>query len=1018
MARAPMVEDDCETEEIKQAAADVLYHYSQVVMVCSGEGVRPTDLRLHLMKVSTSLLNVELMYEWDFVRELSRMLSSLKKKPFLASLSPNSIGASSSGSESATLIVPCLPTEGSILLQLKRELSNSNLVSWQHGTDCCRWEGVACDPVSARVTFLDLSSRGISGKIVSTSALFNLTSLHYLNLAWNQFDPITLPASGFERLSNLTHLNLSNAGFIGQVPIGIAHLTNLISLDLSISYFTPDTSDQLILHDPSLRTLIGNLSNMRELYLDGSFISSVGSDWCRALSVSVPLLQVLSLPGCSLSGPIDPSLTRLSSLTTIDLRYNNFSSAVPESFANFSSLSSLQLASCGLEGLFPQEVFQLKNLTLLDVSNNPMLFGNLPNFHLHNSLEILMLGGTRFSGAIPNSIGRLKSLTTLNVSGCSFWGPVPSPIFTLTQLHYLDLSSNNFNGTVELGSFWSLRNLSHLSLSNNKLTVIDGEYNYSSASSPQISSLYLASCNLTKFPAALMYLPNLTDLDLSSNQIHGAIPLWIWEIGQNNLTRLILSHNMLTNVERSLSILPLPYIEILDLSYNMLDGPVPLPQGRYQVVLDYSNNRFSSVPLNISSYLRSTFFLQLSRNHLIGNIPTSICEALFLEVLDLSYNRFTGLIPSCLIEGNGLLRVLNLRGNRLLRGTTLPNNISRECPLRTLILNSNGIEGPLPKSLANCSMLEVLDLGNNRIVDRFPFWLGNLSMLQVLILGSNKFYGSVELPPQGERSDYHFPSLRILDLSSNIFIGNLSWSLFENLTAMMVTSSADMEVLEFNYVVFPSYSDFDVAPYLDTVVVIDKGQDVTLAKILTAFTMIDLSSNQFHGAIPEVIGNLRSLRGLNMSHNAFTGGIPSGFGGLAQLESLDLSSNRLSGEIPESLTSLTFLELLNLSYNSLVGRIPQGNQFFAFPNSSFEGNVGLCGRPLSKQCNTDSSSTSPAPVSPSSTSKHRAWKHRVETILLFLFVGLGFGVGFASVIVFQVVCRSGRIWLNKLFIRR
>ncbi|XP_020102553.1 receptor-like protein 12 [Ananas comosus] len=950
MARALMVEDDYETEEIKQAAADVLYHYSQVVMVCSGEGVRPTDLRLHLMKVSTSLLNVELMYEWDFVRELSRMLSSLKKKPFLASLSPNSIGASSSGSESATLIVPCLPTEGSILLQLKRELSNSNLVSWQHGTDCCRWEGVACDPVSARVTFLDLSSRGISGKIVSTSALFNLTSLHYLNLAWNQFDPITLPASGFERLSNLTHLNLSNAGFIGQVPIGIAHLTNLISLDLSISYFTPDTSDQLILHDPSLRTLIGNLSNMRELYLDGSFISSVGSDWCRALSVSVPLLQVLSLPGCSLSGPIDPSLTRLSSLTTIDLRYNNFSSAVPESFANFSSLSSLQLASCGLEGLFPQEVFQLKNLTLLDVSNNPMLFGNLPNFHLHNSLEILMLGGTRFSGAIPNSIGRLKSLTTLNVSGCSFWGPVPSPIFTLTQLHYLDLSSNNFNGTVELGSFWSLRNLSHLSLSNNKLTVIDGEYNYSSASSPQISSLYLASCNLTKFPAALMYLPNLTDLDLSSNQIHGAIPLWIWEIGQNNLTRLILSHNMLTNVERSLSILPLPYIEILDLSYNMLDGPVPLPQGRYQVVLDYSNNRFSSVPLNISSYLRSTFFLQLSRNHLIGNIPTSICEALFLEVLDLSYNRFTGLIPSCLIEGNGLLRVLNLRGNRLLRGTTLPNNISRECPLRTLILNSNGIEGPLPKSLANCSMLEVLDLGNNRIVDRFPFWLGNLSMLQVLILGSNKFYGSVELPPQ--------------------------------------------------------------------VVVIDKGQDVTLAKILTAFTMIDLSSNQFHGAIPEVIGNLRSLRGLNMSHNAFTGGIPSGFGGLAQLESLDLSSNRLSGEIPESLTSLTFLELLNLSYNSLVGRIPQGNQFFAFPNSSFEGNVGLCGRPLSKQCNTDSSSTSPAPVSPSSTSKHRAWKHRVETILLFLFVGLGFGVGFASVIVFQVVCRAGRIWLNKLFIRR
>lgn len=40
-----------QTEQKKQAAADVLFHYSQFVMVCIGEGVRPTDLRLHLMKV-------------------------------------------------------------------------------------------------------------------------------------------------------------------------------------------------------------------------------------------------------------------------------------------------------------------------------------------------------------------------------------------------------------------------------------------------------------------------------------------------------------------------------------------------------------------------------------------------------------------------------------------------------------------------------------------------------------------------------------------------------------------------------------------------------------------------------------------------------------------------------------------------------------------------------------------------------------------------------------------------------
>nr|CAD1839872.1 unnamed protein product [Ananas comosus var. bracteatus] len=429
MARAPMVEDDYETEEKKQAAADVLYHYSQFVMV------------------STSLLILELIYNWNFLQELSGLPSSLKKEPFPASSSPDSIGASSSGMAKG---------EKNKLSSSKQDY-NSNLISWQYGTDCCRWEGVVCDPVSAQVTSLDLSSRRISGKIVSTSALFNLTSLHYLNLASIFFNPTALPASGFERLTKLTHLNISNTGFVGQVPIGIAHLTNLISLDLSggyvaISDFILNTSDRLILHDPSLRTLIGNLSNLRELYLDGSFISSEGSDWCRALSVSVPLLQVLSLPGCSLSGPIDPSLARLSSLTTINLEYNNFSSTVLESFANFSSLSSLQLASCSLKGLFPQKVFQFKNLTHLDVSDNPMLFGNLPDFYLDNSLEILMLRGTRFSGAIPNSIGYLKFLTTLDLSGCSFWGSIPSSIFTLTQLSYVNLSSNNFNGSCFTGA--------------------------------------------------------------------------------------------------------------------------------------------------------------------------------------------------------------------------------------------------------------------------------------------------------------------------------------------------------------------------------------------------------------------------------------------------------------------------------------------------------------------------------------------------------------------------------------
>ncbi|XP_047093999.1 uncharacterized protein LOC124706376 [Lolium rigidum] len=71
-------EDDYETQQKKQAAADVLFQYSQFAMVCIGEGVRPSDLRLHLMK------------------EVSGMSTSLKEEPQQAAASPDSSGEPSS----------------------------------------------------------------------------------------------------------------------------------------------------------------------------------------------------------------------------------------------------------------------------------------------------------------------------------------------------------------------------------------------------------------------------------------------------------------------------------------------------------------------------------------------------------------------------------------------------------------------------------------------------------------------------------------------------------------------------------------------------------------------------------------------------------------------------------------------------------------------------------------------------------------------------------------------------------
>ncbi|CAL5190339.1 unnamed protein product [Lathyrus oleraceus] len=116
---------------------------------------------------------------------------------------------------------------------------------------------------------------------------------------------------------------------------------------------------------------------------------------------------------------------------------------------------------------------------------------------------------------------------------------------------------------------------------------------------------------------------------------------------------------------------------------------------------------------------------------------------------------------------------------------------------------------------------------------------------------------------------------------------------------------------------------------------------------------IDLSSNQLIGDIPEEIQNLIELVSLNLSSNHLTGKITSEIGRLTSLEFLDLSRNHLFGSIPSSLARIDRLSMLNLSDNNLSGRIPIGTQLQSFDASSYEGNVGLCGKPLDRKCPGD-----------------------------------------------------------------
>ncbi|KAK7349785.1 hypothetical protein VNO77_07453 [Canavalia gladiata] len=773
----------------------------------------------------------------------------------------------------------------------------------------------------------------------------------------------------FAHLKNMTILSLASCGLTGTFPQKIFQIGTLSFIDISFNHnlqgFFPDFPQ------------IGSLKIIRvsNTSFSGAFPYSIGS---------MKNLSELDLSYCQFNGTLPNSLSNLPELSYLDLSFNNFTGPVP-SFGMAKKLTHLDLSHNGLSGAIPSTSHfkGLDNLVSIELGYNS-INGSIPSslFTLP-LLQRIRLSNNQFSQLDEFENVSSSILNTLDLSSNNLSGPFPASIFQLSKLSFLQLSSNRFNGSMQLYKLWGLRNLTTLDLSYNNLSVIANVTDAGPSSFPSISILKLASCNLKTFPYFLRNQSRLISLDLSDNQIQGILPNWIWKL--QKLQSLNISYNFLTDLEGPFENLTSNLL-ILDLHYNGLQGSIPLP--RNAAYLDYSSNKFcSSIPQDIGNYLSSTIFLSLSNNTFHGSIPDSLCQASSLQVLDLSVNNISGTIPSCLMTMTEILAVLNLRNNNLTG--PIPDKFPASCVLRTLDLQGNKIDGQIPKSLANCSTLEVLDLAKNQIIDGFPCLLNNISTLRVLVLHNNKFSGPVICPTSN--GTWHM--LQIVDISFNNFSGELPAKCFARWEAMMSGGNQaksmghhlQFQVLQYSHIY-----------YQDSVTVTSKGQWMELVKILTVFTSIDFSSNHFQGEIPKELFDFKALYILNLSNNALSGQIPSSIGNLKLLESLDLSENSLEGNIPRELAFLSFLSFLNLSFNHLFGKIPTGTQIQSFQETSFIGNKGLCGLPLTANCNSNISPTTTASIT--------------EFDWQYISTGVGFGVGAGLVVASLMIWERGQKW--------
>ncbi|PIN13604.1 Serine/threonine protein kinase [Handroanthus impetiginosus] len=92
---------------------------------------------------------------------------------------------------------------------------------------------------------------------------------------------------------------------------------------------------------------------------------------------------------------------------------------------------------------------------------------------------------------------------------------------------------------------------------------------------------------------------------------------------------------------------------------------------------------------------------------------------------------------------------------------------------------------------------------------------------------------------------------------------------------------------------------------------------------LTFLGYLNLSSNNFHGILPEELAQLRRLKVIDFKFNNFTGEIPSWFRFLRELHFLNLRNNSFTGLLPNSISNVSKLEMLDLSFNSLRGKVPE-----------------------------------------------------------------------------------------------
>ncbi|XP_060667859.1 receptor like protein 22-like [Ziziphus jujuba] len=330
----------------------------------------------------------------------------------------------------------------------------------------------------------------------------------------------------------------------------------------------------------------------------------------------------------------------------------------------------------------------------------------------------------------------------------------------------------------------------------------------------------------------------------------------MWSTSLDTLITFNIAENCRTSFHQSTAtVLPHSNLRKLNLSFNKLRGPLPIPPSS---LVDYN----------------------VSNNMLTREIPPLFCKPSSLSCLSLSNNNLSGMIPQCLGNFSDSLSMWDLRNN------SLQGSIPQMCN------KLNDVFSPWLGSLPKLKVLTLCCNGFLGVIGKPKKDLKYFPKLQIIDLSYNHFTG--ELP-------YHYMlnwnAMTEINLPNNASYMDANW-------VYTLPNSYGSEYI-YRYTITVAYKGVEIyySAIQDFFAFIDLSSNKFEEEILEfignlkALHSLNLSNKILSGCIPTSLGDLSMIESLDLSRNNLSGEIPQQLNQLEFLAYFNVSHNNLTGLI-------------------------------------------------------------------------------------------------------------------------